>query len=732
MGGVMAVAASIISNFGVNIQKYSHRQEQKRPEAEQRPYIMRPVWWVGLVMVILGSIGDFAAFGFATQALVAALGGGSTLIANVVIAHYMNQETLYRTDLVGVVLVIAGVVVISAISEPDVTYPLPVLEKFFTRREFVIYISCVVVSVIFILAKIKGSLAHTLKSQIRWSHQRQKDIHKKTESRFQDLERRMEALEEKLLQNQPGPTDSSRKTQPQRATSLSSTTPLPMDANDARVPFYYATCSGIVGAISVLLAKCSVMMIELTIEGQNQFVYAVTYFFVGGMITCILIQTHLLNMATSLGDTMTVFPVFQAFWISFSVVGGIVFYDSERGFSTEKWILYPLALLLIFAGVYFLVQHPSKPLPSLMSYAAETSSDSVEKLQFQLDEVPLSDPQDLDACLTTSPLLPQGRTKSTDGYLRNCLMPFPNLPLVIMDFYEILGVIRGATDQEVKKAYRKLAMKWHPDKNKENRDEAQSKFHEISEAYDVLSDPAKRAIYDQHGYNGLRNGVGDGYSFQDRQADEIFAKFFGTTNPFSDFGFGDTLPFSGALKKKGPEKNPPLEATIECTLEELYVGGAVKKVSLTRTRLHGDELAEEPKEFAIKIQRGWSAGTKVTFENDGVETKERRAGDVVFTIVEAKHACYTRHKHDLVYTAKIRLADALADCTVDVPTLDGRKLAISCNEVLNPTSEKIIRGEGMPHVDAPQHGNLVVKFDILFPKYLTTLQKTAIVKILGQ
>lgn len=94
-GAALAVVASIISNLGVNIQKYSHADEAKAPLHEQRAYVQRPMWWLGLALVFFGSLGDFAAFGFATQSLVAALGGGSTLVANVFTAYFLNRETLY-------------------------------------------------------------------------------------------------------------------------------------------------------------------------------------------------------------------------------------------------------------------------------------------------------------------------------------------------------------------------------------------------------------------------------------------------------------------------------------------------------------------------------------------------------------------------------------------------------------------------------------------------------------
>lgn len=95
-GAALAIVASVVSNLGVNVQKYSHASEARvTPVRDQRPYVRRPLWWLGLALVIFGSLGDFTAFGFATQSLVAALGGGATLVANVFTAYFLNKEALY-------------------------------------------------------------------------------------------------------------------------------------------------------------------------------------------------------------------------------------------------------------------------------------------------------------------------------------------------------------------------------------------------------------------------------------------------------------------------------------------------------------------------------------------------------------------------------------------------------------------------------------------------------------
>ncbi|CEG38096.1 hypothetical protein L915_21489 [Plasmopara halstedii] len=373
-GAGLAVVASVVSNLGLNIQKYSHMSEAARPVNERRPYIRRPVWWIGLSLVILGSLGDFAAFGFATQSLVAALGGGSTLVANVFTAQCLNGEKLYKTDVSGVLFVIMGVVMIAWISEPNVEYPLPELELRFVRTPFVVYITCVGVCTVSMLATIKGSVANRLKNQVYWSNKRQKKLMKKFELRVQRLEQRLLEMEVKLLQvsTSPAPLPTGLFHPPAISRELrdlinatnaeDAATEEEVAAQESRVPFYYAICSGIVGAMTVLLAKCSAIMIALTLKGDNQFKYGLTYIFLGGMFVCILVQTHFLNIATAMGDIMTVFPIFQACWITFSVVGGAVFYhnDDEPLPTTEK-VFYPLALLFIAVGVGLLVQHNSSP-----------------------------------------------------------------------------------------------------------------------------------------------------------------------------------------------------------------------------------------------------------------------------------------------------------------------------------------------------------------------------------
>ncbi|KAL7589256.1 hypothetical protein Lser_V15G40563 [Lactuca serriola] len=355
-----------------------------------------------------------------------------------------------------------------------------------------------------------------------------------------------------------------------------------------------------------------------------------------------------------------------------------------------------------------------------------------------------------------------------------------------VDYYKILQVDKNAKDDDLKKAYRKLAMKWHPDKNPNNKKEAEAKFKQISEAYDVLSDPQKRAVYDQYGEEGLKGqvpppdaaggpggatyfstGGGTPFSFNPRNADDIFAEFFGFRGAggggdpsgmrgvrFSSNSFGDNMggfenifssfggggggsPFGnstggGGVFSSGPRKDPPIERPLPCTLEELYKGTTKKmKISRDIADISGKTMSVE-EILNINIKPGWKKGTKITFPEKGNEQPNTTPADLVFIIDEKPHSTFTRDGNDLVVTRRISLAEALTGYTVHLTTLDGRNLTVPINNVIHPAYEEVVPREGMPiSKDPTSKGNLRIKFDVKFPARLTPAQKSRIKELLN-
>jgi len=338
------------------------------------------------------------------------------------------------------------------------------------------------------------------------------------------------------------------------------------------------------------------------------------------------------------------------------------------------------------------------------------------------------------------------------------------------DYYNILGVARGSTDEEIKKAYRKLAMKYHPDKN--SSPGAEEKFKEIGEAYDVLSDPKKKQIFDKYGEDGLKGGLGgsggssggmpnfgDGQSYSytyhgDPRA--TFTQFFGSHNPFESFfsggpgGIGGPEEMDidienmfgsfagnnmGAPKSRKQQKlqDPPIEKEVFVNIEEIATG-CEKKMKISRKVYREDgSVTNEDKVLKINIKPGWKSGTKVTFSQEGDRIPGKLPADIAFIIKDKPHPIFTRDGADIKYSYKIPLREALCGTIVQVPTLDGRKVGINCSgEVIKPSTTKRLTGYGLPFPKEPtKKGDLIVDFDILFPDQLSQNSKEVIYNVLS-
>lgn len=344
------------------------------------------------------------------------------------------------------------------------------------------------------------------------------------------------------------------------------------------------------------------------------------------------------------------------------------------------------------------------------------------------------------------------------------------------DFYKTLGIAKGASDDEIKKAYRKLALKYHPDKNKSPA--AEERFKEIAEAYEVLSDKKKRDVYDQYGEDGLRGTPGTGtdggqhfqYQFHgDPRA--TFAQFFGSSDPFGIFfgGGNDTSRMfdpsmfggledddgmngingmfgsqrqcqggpGGAFRsqsfnvhqspnRKAHKQDPPIEHDLYVSLEDIDKG-CVKKMKISRMVMQPDgSTRKDEKVLNITVKPGWKAGTKITFQKEGDIMPGKIPADIVFIIRDKPHSTFKREGSDLRYTCKITLKQALCGISVRVPTLTGPEINSlnTANEVIKPNTVKRIQGKGLPFPKEPsRRGDLLVSFDIKFPENISQSTK---------
>ena len=275
------------------------------------------------------------------------------------------------------------------------------------------------------------------------------------------------------------------------------------------------------------------------------------------------------------------------------------------------------------------------------------------------------------------------------------------------DYYEVLGVPRGAGDEEIRSAYRKLAREYHPDVNKDPG--AEDRFKEVSEAYEVLRDPGKREKYERLGANwkagedvsgasgfGGGFGGGNGQGFGDGDAagfSDFFESFFGGRR-------GASRGFEGFSMRGGDQ-----EATIEVTLEEAARGGK-QKISLADGR-----------DFEVRIPPGVRDGQKIRLAGQGGEgASGGPAGDLYLRVRIKRHPRFRREDDDLVVEIPVAPWEAALGATVPVPTLDG---SAKVNLPAGSSSGRRLRlrGEGMPGPGG-RKGDLYASVRIVVPRAL--------------
>ena len=181
--------------------------------------------------------------------------------------------------------------------------------------------------------------------------------------------------------------------------------------------------------------------------------------------------------------------------------------------------------------------------------------------------------------------------------------------------------------------------------------------------------------------------------------------------------------FGGGGGRGGGGSAAPIKRQLQVSLEELFAG-CTKRIKVTRAR--GGKPEEKVLEIAVKP--GWKAGTAVTFEREGDETPGGPPPDLVFVIAEQPHERFSREGNNLVYKARLPLADALCGATLSIATLDGRTLSVALTDVVAPGSTKTVKGEGMPISRTPTvRGDLIIRFDtIVFPRTLSEDKRRAL------
>ena len=287
------------------------------------------------------------------------------------------------------------------------------------------------------------------------------------------------------------------------------------------------------------------------------------------------------------------------------------------------------------------------------------------------------------------------------------------------NYYSVLGLSKGASEEDIKKAYRKLAMQYHPDRNADDS-KAEEKFKEVSEAYAVLSDKKKRSQYDQFGSEGFHQKFSQEDIFRDFDINEIFINFGfgggegnpfrGQGNPFGGGGFGN--PFSQGRPSQREAPIPPLKKELSINFEEAALG-CQRTLSISR-----NDVLEE---INIKIPAGITHGKVLRLKGKGqLSLTGNRRGDLHLLVNVNSHPLFRREGRDVVVEAEIKLTQALLGTSIEVETLNGIK-SVKIPPGTQNNSKLRLKGAGIKFASGAR-GDQLVRIIINIPKKLTEEQ----------
>ncbi|HNW50569.1 MAG TPA: molecular chaperone DnaJ [Prolixibacteraceae bacterium] len=351
------------------------------------------------------------------------------------------------------------------------------------------------------------------------------------------------------------------------------------------------------------------------------------------------------------------------------------------------------------------------------------------------------------------------------------------------DYYEVLGVTKDASADEIKKAYRKKAIQYHPDKNPGDK-ESEEKFKEAAEAYEILSNPEKKQRYDQFGHAGMGNGS-QGFSGQSMNMDDIFSMFGdifgGHFGGFGGFGGssrgrqhvnrGQNLRVKVKLNlleiAKGAEKKIKVKKYVVCdtchgtgakdgsysTCSTCHGSGQVTRVSNTFlgqmqttsvcpscggegkiitnkcTSCYGEGIVQGEEVITLNIPAGVAEGMQLSVSGKG--NAARRGGingDLIILIEEEEHPELIRDEHDLIYNLFLHIPDLVLGTTVEIPTVEG-KVKVKIDAGTQPEKILRLRGKGLPDVNGYGKGDILVKIHAWIPTRLTADEKKLFEKL---